>query len=248
MLACYGPTHLDVTLARMRRKFRAEVAQVPRRLRYRETLTGSGKAVGRHVKQSGGHGQYAIAHLELEPLAPGEGFVFQDKIVGGAVPRQFISSVEKGVRDAMAHGVLAGYPVVDVLARLVDGKAHSVDSSDMAFQVAGALAFKLAAEQAGVTLLEPIMEVEVSAPDVYVGDLLGDVSARRGRILGTDQVLPGRTTVRALVPEGELASYVTDIRSITSGSGTVRMQHAHHDRVPEQQTARLVEEARKTAS
>jgi elongation factor G len=240
VLACYGPTHLDVTLARMRRKFNADVAQVPRRLRYRETLTGRGKAVGRHVKQSGGHGQYAIAHLEVEPLPTGEGFRFEDRIVGGAVPRQFIGSVEKGVREALTGGVLAGYPMVDVLARLVDGKAHSVDSSDMAFQVAGALAFRLAAEQAGVALLEPVMELEVSAPDIYVGDLLGDLSARRGRILGTDQILPGRTTVRALVPEAELATYVTDLRSITSGAGSVRMRHAHHDRVPEQLTGKLV--------
>jgi elongation factor G len=240
VLACYGPTHLDVTLARMRRKFNAEVAQVPRRLRYRETLVGKGKAVGRHVKQSGGHGQYAIAHLEVEPLPTGGGFVFEDRIVGGAVPRQFIGSVEKGVRDALAGGVLAGYPMVDVLARLVDGKAHSVDSSDMAFQVAGALAFRLAAAEAGVALLEPVMELEVSAPDVYVGDLLGDLSSRRGRILGTDQVLAGRTTVRALVPEAELLTYVTDLRSITSGAGAVRMHHAQHDRVPDQLVTKLM--------
>lgn len=243
VLTSYGPAHVEVALARMQRKFNVAVRQVPLRLRYRETLAGPGKAIGRHVKQSGGHGQYAIAHLEVEPLPPGGGFVFEDRIVGGAVPRQFIGSVEKGVREALRQGVLAGYPVVDVLARLVDGKAHSVDSSDMAFQVAGSLAFRAAAEQAGVVLLEPIMEVEVSTPDTMVGDVLGDLSARRGRISGTEQTVPGRSLVRALVPEAELLSYVAELRSLTSGTGTVRMRYAHHDVAPETQAKRVVAEA-----
>jgi elongation factor G len=244
VLTAYGPTHVDVALARMRRKFHVGVRQVPLRLRYRETLAGPGKAVGRHVKQSGGHGQYAIAHLEVEPLPPGGGFSFEDRIVGGAIPRQYIGSVEKGVREAMAQGVLAGYPMVDVRARLVDGKTHSVDSSDMAFQVAGSLAFRQAAEAAGVVLLEPIKEVEVSAPDTLVGDVLGDLSARRGRISGTEQTVPGRSLIRALVPEAELLTYVAELRSLTSGTGTVRLRDAGHDQVPESHARRIVAEAR----
>jgi elongation factor G len=245
VLSCYGPSHLDVTLARMQRKFNVSVNQVPLRLRYRETLAGSGTGLGRHVKQSGGHGQYGIAHVEVEPLPAGSGFEFEDRIVGGVVPRQFIGSVEKGIRAAMSQGVLAGYPVVDVRARLVDGKHHSVDSSDMAFQLAGSLAFRDAAQKAGTVLLEPIIEVEVSVPDEYVGDIMGDLSGRRGRIQGTDQLLPGRSTVRALVPEAELLDYVAALRSLTSGSGSVRMRYSHHDQLPELQTRRLLAEAEK---
>lgn len=240
VLTTYGPAHLDVTVSRMRRKFNAQVCQVPLRLRYRETLAGPGTGRGRHVKQSGGHGQYGIVTLEVEPLPPGGGFEFVDRVVGGVVPRQFIGSVEKGVRDAMASGLLGGHPVVDVRVTLVDGRHHSVDSSDMAFQMAGILAFRTAAEQAGTVLLEPVLAVEASAPDTYVGDLLGDLSGRRGRIQGTDQVLAGRTTVRALVPEAELIDYVAALRSLTSGTGSVRMRYAHHDPVPEAVARRLV--------
>jgi elongation factor G len=240
VLTTYGASHLDVTLARMRRKFNATVRQVPLRLRYRETLAGPGTGLGRHVKQSGGHGQYGIATVEVEPLPPGSGFEFVDRIVGGVVPRQFIGSVEKGVREAMSSGVLGGYPVVDVRVTLVDGKHHSVDSSDMAFQMAGILAFRAAAEKAGAVLLEPVMEIEASAPDAYVGDLMGDLSGRRGRIQGTDQVLQGRTTIRATVPESELLDYVAALRSLTSGTGTVRMRYSHHDPVPEHITRRVL--------
>lgn len=247
VLSCYGPSHLDVTLARMQRKFNVSVKQVPLRLRYRETLAGPGTGLGRHVKQSGGHGQYGIATIEAEPLPAGSGFEFVDRIVGGVVPRQYIGSVEKGIREAMSQGVLAGYPVVDVQARLVDGKHHSVDSSDMAFQMAGSLAFRDAAQKAGTVLLEPIMEVEVSAPDAYLGDLMGDLSGRRGRIQGTDQVLPGRSVIRALVPQAELLDYVAALRSLTSGAGTIRMRYSHHDQLPELQTRRLLAEQEKAS-
>jgi elongation factor G len=248
VLTAYGPSHVDVTVARMHRKFNVSVNQVPLRLRYRETLAGPGKGLGRHVKQSGGHGQYGIAHIEVEPLPAGSGFEFEDKIVGGVVPRQFIGSVEKGIREALGNGVIAGYQVVDVKARLVDGKHHSVDSSDMAFQVAGSLAFRDAAEKAGVVLLEPIMEVEITAPDTYIGDLMGDLSGRRGRIQGTEQTLPGRSMIRALVPEAELLDYVANLRSLTSGAGTIRMRYSHHDQMPELQTRRFLESVKKDAS
>ena len=240
VLRTYGTTHVDVTLSRLQRKFGVSVRQVPLRITYRETLRGSSEGHGRHVKQSGGHGQYGVCTIEASPLPRGEGFEFVDNIVGGVVPRQWIPSVEKGVRDAMAHGVLAGYPVVDVKVRLFDGKFHSVDSSDMAFQVAGSLAFRDAAEKAGVALLEPVMEVAVTVPDDLTGDVMGDLSSRRGRIQGTEPAGNGRTTVRAHVPEAELLSYTAELRSLSSGAGTVTMRYDHHDEAPEMVAKKVV--------
>ncbi|MGI8574447.1 MAG: elongation factor G [Egibacteraceae bacterium] len=233
VLHAYGPTHVDVTLARLQRKFGVSVVESPLRIAYRETLRGRASATGRHVKQSGGHGQYAVATLAVAPLPRGEGFIYDSKIVGGAVPHQFIPSVEKGVVDAMAKGVLAGYPVVDVAATLTDGKFHSVDSSDMAFQIAGALAFRTAAEDAGLVLLEPVLDVAVTVPDALTGDVMGDLSARRGRIHGTEQTRPGLTTVHAHVPEAELLTYVAEFRSLSSGAGDATLTYDHHEEVPE---------------
>ena len=240
----YGPQHIDVALARMARKFGVHVREVPPRIAYRETVRGSGSGVGKHVKQSGGHGQYGIAHVEVEPLPRDGGFEFEDRIVGGVIPRQFIGSVEKGVRDALGSGVLAGYPIVDVRVRLVDGKHHSVDSSDMAFQMAGSLAVRAAAEDAGLCLLEPIMEVAVTVPDELTGDIMGDLSARRGRIQGTEPAGPGRTVVRALVPQAELTTAVPELRSLTSGTGRLTMRYDHHDECPEHLAQRVVAQAR----
>lgn len=233
VLCGYGPGHIELTLARLRRKFGVEVRQVPLRLRYRETLRGPATGLGRHVKQSGGHGQYGVCTIEVEPLPRGAGMEFENRIVGGVIPGTYIPSVEKGVRDAMAQGVLAGYPVVDVRVRLVDGKTHSVDSSDMAFQTAGSLAFRDAAEKAGMCVLEPVMELEVEVPDGLTGDVMGDVSARRGRIMGTESAGPGRSLVRAHVPEAELANYVAELRSLTSGAGSVSMRYDHHAEAPD---------------
>ncbi|CAN5115653.1 elongation factor G [soil metagenome] len=243
LLRAYGPGHVDVTLARMQRKFGVSVRQVPRRIAYRETVRGTAEATGRHVKQSGGHGQYGVAHVVVEPLPRGSGFEFTDRIVGGVVPTQYIGSVEKGVREAMVRGVLAGYPMVDVVVRLTDGKHHSVDSSDMAFQMAGSLAFREAAERSGVALLEPVMDVAVTVPDELTGDIMGDLSSRRGRIHGTEPAEPGHTIVRAHVPEAELSTYTAELRSITSGTGTVSMRYDHHDEVPEHVARRIVEQA-----
>ena len=244
VLRTYGPTHVDVTIARLERKFGVHIQRVPLRLQYRETLRGSATGLGRHVKQSGGHGQYGIAEIEVEPLGRGEGFVFTDAIVGGVIPNTFIPSVEKGVREAMARGVLAGYPVVDVGVRLFDGKHHSVDSSQVAFEMAGALAFREAAQTAGVVLLEPISEIEVEVPDDLTGTVMGDLSSRRGRIMGTEQAAaPGHTVVRAHVPEAELLSYAGELRSLTSGTGKVVMRYSHHEDVPEQVTKQLVSAA-----
>lgn len=243
VLHALGPTHVAVSVARMQRKFGVSIRQAPLRVAYRETLRSRGKGLGRHVKQTGGHGQYGIAHVEAEPLPRSEGFEFDDAIVGGVIPNQFIPSVEKGVQEAMRRGVLAGYPVVDVKVRLFDGKHHSVDSSQVAFETAGSLAFRAAAAEAGLVLLEPVMEVEVTVPDDLTGDVMGDLSSRRGRIQGTEQTRPGLTTVRAQVPEGELLTYVAELRSLTSGAGSVRMRYDHHEEVPEHFAKKVIAEA-----
>ena len=243
VLHAYSPAHVDVALARMERKFGVSVAQVPLRLAYRETLRGPATGTGRHVKQSGGHGQYGIAVIEVEPRPLGSGFEFEDRIVGGAIPNSYIPSVQTGILDTMARGILTGHPVVDVRVRLIDGKHHSVDSSDMAFQMAGALAFRDAAEKAGIVLLEPVDEVEVMVPDDLTGVVMGDLSARRGRIQGTEQVLPGRTLVRACVPEAELLTYTSELRSLTSGNATLELRYDHHAEVPEHLARRIVADA-----
>ncbi len=240
VLRGYGPGHIDVAIARLKRKFGVTVRPVPLRLNYRETLKGPGKAMGRHVKQSGGHGQYGIAHIEAEPLERGKGFEFEDKIVGGVIPGQFIPSVEKGVREAMAQGVLAGYPVVDVRVRLVDGKHHSVDSSQVAFEVAGSIAFRNVAEHAGVALLEPVMEVAITVPEELTGDVMGDLNSRRGRIQGMEPAGVGHSIVRALVPEAELTMYTAELRSLTSGAGTVAMRYDHHEECPEHVAKKVI--------
>ncbi|MGZ6869083.1 MAG: elongation factor G-like protein EF-G2, partial [Frankiaceae bacterium] len=233
VLWCMGEAHVDVLLDRLKNKYGVEVEQVPLRVPLRETFSGSAKALGRHVKQSGGHGQFAICHIEVEPLSSGEGFEFVDKIVGGAIPRQFIPSVEKGLRAQMDKGVAAGYPVVDLRVRLVDGKAHSVDSSDMAFQIAGGLALKEAAKATTVTLLEPVLEIGVLVPDEFVGAIMSDLSSRRGRVVGTEPVgSNGRTLVRAEVPEVELTRYAIDLRSLTSGTGTFTRRYLRHEAMP----------------
>jgi elongation factor G len=201
----------------------------------RETFAGSAHGLGRHVKQSGGHGQFAICHIEVEPLPEGGGFEFVDKVVGGSVPRQFIPSVEKGVRAQMERGVRNGYPVVDLRVTLTEGKAHSVDSSDMAFQSAGALALRAAADTAGVAMLEPYDEVSVMVPDELVGNVMSDLSARRGRLLGTEQAGSQLVVVRAHVPALELVRYAVDLRSSSHGTGTFTRTFAHYEPMSEDQ-------------
>jgi elongation factor G len=244
-----GETHVDLTLERLKRKFGVEIVTVPLRLPYKETFKRPvTKVMGRHVKQSGGHGQYGIAYIDVEPLGRGEGFEFVDKIYGGAIPNQFIPSVEKGVRKAMEDGLLAGYPVVDIRVRLVDGKFHTVDSSDMAFQIAGALALKEAANQTDIALLEPILELEVLIPDEFVGDVLGDLSSRRGRVVGTDPVGTGRTLVRAQVPEAEATRYAIDLRSMTHGKGSFTRRFSHYEELPANLAAKVVEAAKQESA
>ena len=219
VLWCLGEAHLDVVLDRLSNMYGVAVDTVPLRLSLRETFSGKAEGRGRNVKQSGGHGQYGVCEIEIEPLPQGSGFEFVDKVVGGAVPRQYITSVEKGVRAQMDRGVAAGYPVTDIRVTLVGGKAHSVDSSDMAFQTAGSLALKDAAGKTRVDLLEPVAEITVTVPDDYVGAVMTDLSIRRGRLTGTDSGGQGFSVVTAEVPEIELTRYVVDLRSMSHGTG-----------------------------
>ena len=239
-----GENHIEIVLERLKRKFGVQVDQMPLRLPYKETFKGAAKGLGRHVKQSGGHGQYGICNIEVEPQPRGEGFEFVDKIYGGAIPNQFIPSVEKGVRKAMEDGLAAGYPVVDIRVTLVDGKFHTVDSSDMAFQIAGSLALREAAAAAEIALLEPVLVLEVLVPDEFVGDILGDLSSRRGRVVGTDPVGTGRTLVRANVPEAEVVRYAIDLRSMTKGKGSFARHFSHYEELPPHMAAKVIEEAK----
>lgn len=234
VLWCMGESHAEVTLERLVDRYSVHVDQEPFVVSLRETFAGGAKALGRHVKQSGGHGQYAVCHIEVEPLPEGSGFEFVDKVVGGAVPRQFIPSVEKGVRAQMQRGCRNGYPMVDLRVTLTDGKAHAVDSSDMAFQTAGALALREAAEATTVTMLEPYDTVTVVIPDELVGSVMSDLSSRRARLLGTDKVGEDRTQVLAEVPQTELVRYAVDLRSSTHGSGVFTRTFAHYKPMPEE--------------
>ena len=242
VLWCMGEAHADVVLERLR-SGGAEIDTEPVRVALRETFQGPSKGHGRHVKQSGGHGQYAVCDIEVEPLTRGSGFEFVDRIVGGVVPHNYIPSVEKGVRAQMERGIVAGYPVVDLRVTLFDGKAHSVDSSDAAFQTAGGLALRDAAEKGQVMLLEPVDEVTIRVPDSFVGAVMSDLSSRRARVLGTEPDSNGneKTLVRAEVPATELVRYAVELRAMTSGSGTFSRTFARHDPMP----AHLAEAVRK---
>ena len=239
VLWCMGEAHADVLLDRLGSRFGATVDQVPLRVPLRETFAGLAKGHGRHVKQSGGHGQYAVCDIEVEPLPEGSGLEFVDKVVGGAVPRQFIPSVEKGVRAQMERGVSRGYPVVDIKVTLTDGKSHSVDSSDMSFQTAGALALREAAAATKVALLEPVDEVAVLVPDDLVGSVMSDLSGRRGRVLGSEPAGDERTLVRAEVPQVEIVRYAMDLRSFSHGAATFTRRFARYEPMPDNVAAKL---------
>jgi elongation factor G len=237
VLWCMGQAHADVVLARLRAGG-AEVDTEPVRVALRQTFAVQSKGHGRHVKQSGGHGQYAVCDIVVDPLPRGGGFEFVDKIVGGAVPHQFIPSIEKGIRAQLDKGLHDGHPLVDIRVTLVDGKAHSVDSSDAAFQTAGALALKEAGANGRTSLLEPMDEVSIRLPDEHLGSVLGDLSVRRGRVLGTEADEGGRTVIRAEVPSSELLRYAIELRSLTSGTGTFTRHFTRYDPLPEAITDR----------
>ncbi|MEV7042399.1 elongation factor G-like protein EF-G2 [Amycolatopsis sp. NPDC051061] len=232
VLWCMGEAHADVVLSRLRAGG-ADVDTEPVKVSLRATFAKPAKGHGRHVKQSGGHGQFAVCDIEVEPLPRGGGFQFVDKVVGGSVPHQFIPSVEKGVRAQLQRGLADGHQVVDVKVTLVDGKAHSVDSSDAAFQTAGALALREAAANGHITMLEPLEEVAIQLPDEHLGTVLGDLSSRRGRVLGTEAGEGGRTVIRAEVPATELLRYLIDLRSMSSGTATFTRRHARFEPMPE---------------
>lgn len=239
-----GQAHIDLLLTRLKDRYGVSVVTEDIKVPLRETFVAAAKSMGRHVKQSGGHGQYAVCQIEVAPLNRGEGFKFVDKVVGGAVPRQFIPSVEKGVRSQLEKGVLAGYPVVDLQVTLFDGKAHSVDSSDMAFQLAGQHALKEAASTKTVTLLEPVDEVTVVVGEEYMGAVMTDLTGRRGRLLGTDSDAANRAIIKAIVPQSELSRYAIDLRGIAQGSGSFTRDFHGYELLP----ANLVDAAVKAHS
>jgi elongation factor G len=228
-----GETHLQITMEKLTRKFGANVETEPVRVPYRETITGAAKGVeGRHKKQTGGHGQFGVCVIDVEPLPRGTGFEFENHIVGGAISRGYIPAVQKGVEETMQSGGVHGYPVVDVKVTLIDGKEHSVDSSEMAFKVAGRLAFRAALAQADAVILEPISRLEVTVPVDQQGDIMGDLNARRGRVQGTEAGGDGTQTVIALVPTSEIQRYAIELRSLTGGRGRFRASHDHYDVLP----------------
>ncbi|WP_433002555.1 elongation factor G-like protein EF-G2 [Kribbella sp. CA-294648] len=233
VLWCMGEAHSDVVLDALANRYGVTVDTVELRVPLRETFGGKAKGHGRHVKQSGGHGQYAVCDIEVEPLPQGSDFEFVDKVVGGAVPRQFIPSVEKGIRAQMEKGVGAGYPMVDIRVTLLDGKSHSVDSSDMAFQTAGGLALREAAAATKINLLEPVDLVSVLTPDDLVGAVMSDLSGRRGRLLGTERVGDDRTLVKAEVPQVEITRYAIDLRSLSHGAASFTRSFARYEAMPD---------------
>jgi elongation factor G len=243
IVAGLSQVHVEVIVGRLRSRFGVEVNLKPPRVPYQETIRKPAKAHGRHKKQTGGRGQFGDCHIEIEPLEPGEGFEFIDAIKGGVIPSGFIPAVEKGVREAMQEGVVAGYPVKDVRVRLYDGSYHSVDSSEMAFKVAGSQAMKQAMADAGAVLLEPIMLVTVSVPEDAVGDVIGDLNSRRGRPLGMEPAGAGMTEIKAEVPMAEMLSYAPDLRSITGGQGEYSMEFARYEEVPGHLAGKVVQEA-----
>jgi elongation factor G len=235
--------HVEVILDKMKRRFGVEVELHPPRVPYRETIRKKASAQGRHKKQTGGRGQFGDCWIEIEPRPRGEGFLFEDAIVGGSIPRGFIPAVEKGVVETMERGVIAGYPVVDVKVRLYDGSYHTVDSSEMAFRIAGSHGFAKAVEQANPVLLEPVMNVEVIAPEVNMGDIMGDLSSRRGRPQGSES-MGEMHAIRAQVPLAEMLSYAPQLRSMTGGQGSYTMELDHYDEVPAHLAEKIIEEAK----
>jgi elongation factor G len=238
-----GQAHIEVAVERAKRKHSVELSLALPSPAYLETITATAKAQGKFKRQTGGHGQYGDAHVELSPLARGAGFEFEDAIVGGVIPRQFIPSVEKGIRGALASGPLAGYPVVDFQAKLTFGSYHDVDSSDMAFQVAGSLAFKKAMAEARPILLEPIMRMEVRVPEEYVGAVMGDLNSRRAKVQGMEPAARG-VVIRATCPHAEAMSYDADLRSLTQGVGYFNMEPSHYDPIPPHIAQKIIEKRR----
>ncbi len=244
LLSGQGQVHIESAVEKLKRKYNVEVLLKPPKVPYRETIKKSVRVQGRHKKQTGGHGQFGDCWIQMEPLPRGEGYEFADAIVGGAIPKTYIPAVDKGVQEAAVKGVLAGYPVVDFKVTLDDGSYHAVDSSEMAFKIAGSLAFKKAVQQANPVLLEPIMEITIVTPEEFMGDIMGDLNGKRGRVLGMDS--KGKNQIiKAHVPMAEFLTYAPDLRSMTGGRGMFTMEFSHYDEVPAQLAQKIIEAAQK---
>jgi len=239
LLSGQGQVHIEVTVAKLKRRFGVEVLLKPPRVPYRETITASTEAHGRHKKQTGGHGQFGDCKIRVEPLPRGSDFAFENDIFGGSIPRQYVPAIEKGIQDARMRGFLAGYPMVDFKATVFDGSFHAVDSNELSFKMAGSLAFKDAMTRARPTILEPVMKVEVYAPSDFAGDLMGDLNGRRGRIAGMD-TRGVMTVIRAQVPMAEMLSYEQHLTSATGGRGSYHMEYSHYEEVPQAAQAKII--------
>ena len=244
LISGMGDQHIEIIMERMKRKFGVEAELRAPVIEYRETIRGTAHVQGKHKKQSGGHGQYGDVVIDMEPLPPGSGFEFVDKIFGGAVPRQYIPAVEKGMIECMQHGVLAGYPVVDLRITLVDGSYHPVDSSEMAFKMASSIAFKSAMEQAKPVLMEPYYNLYVNCAESMMGDVIGDLNSKRGRILGMQSIEDGMSRVEAQVPYAEIMEYSVDLRALTQGLGTFEMKFDHYEDVPAKMAEQIIAAAK----
>ena len=231
IIAGMGELHLEIIVDRMMREYKVEATVGKPQVAYRETITKTVNAEGRYVRQSGGKGQFGHCKITVEPAEPGAGYSFESAIVGGAIPKEYIPSIDAGIQEAAKSGIVGGYEVVDFKVTLTDGSYHEVDSSEMAFKIAGSMALKDALERAGSVLLEPMMKVEVVIPEDYLGDVLGNINSRRGRIEGTE-IRGGAQAVHAMVPLSEMFGYATDLRSRTQGRGTYTMQFSHYEQVP----------------
>ncbi len=239
ILSGLGQMHLEVILARLKRKFGVEVVMHEPKIPYKETIKGRTKVQGRHKKQTGGRGQFGDCWLEIEPLPRGTGFEFVDRIVGGSIPRNFIPAVEKGIVESKDRGPLAGYPVVDFRVTVYDGSFHTVDSSEMAFKIAGRKGFKKGILESKPILLEPIMNIDVAVPDECMGDIIGDLNSRRGRVVGVDSTSGGQT-IKAKVPMAEVLKYSSDLRSMTQGRGGFDIEFSHYEEVPGQLAEKII--------
>jgi elongation factor G len=238
-----GELHLEIIVDRLQREFKVDANVGKPQVSYRETIGGPGEAEGKFIRQTGGKGMYGHVKLRVEPNERGAGFAFKNELTGGVIPKEFIPSIEKGVREAMDSGSIAGYPMVDIVATLLDGSYHEVDSSEIAFKIAASMGFKEACQNAGVVLLEPIMKAEIVTPDQFMGNVIGDLSARRGKILGM-QPRSGRQAVDAEVPLGEMFGYSTALRSATEGRATFTMQFSHYSAPPPNVAEALIFKAR----
>jgi len=239
-----GDTHLSVVIDRLKR-LSANVTEQEVKIPYRETITGSARVQGRHKKQTGGRGQFGDCWVKFEPLARGGGYEYVDAIVGGAIPRNFIPAVDKGLQESLDHGILGGFRVVDIKATVDDGSYHDVDSSEMAFRQAAHLAFRAGMEKAGAVILEPLVNVEVVVPESYMGDIISDMNTKRGRILGMEPLGGGKQSIKATAPQSELQNYAIDLRSIARGRGKFTIEFSHYEEVPAHIAQQIIEKAKK---